>query len=238
MTDRSEINLRFVACASRVEVLTTRLLASPCMVDGKYRLDVAFNARSAAEAFNAAMSDAIAHGTPNQWLVWVHQDVVLPLDWDTQFARALDLAQQQFPNMAVAGVYGVAGTGSQATRAGHVLDRGALLREAASLPCLVDSLDELLFAVRVDAQLQLDASLGFDFYGTDIVLEAQRRGLSCAVVDAYCEHWSDTPAGGDIPATLIARVTASAQTFKRKWASRLPLTTSCFEMAQGVDLPW
>lgn len=235
---QTNISLRFVVCASNVDVLTKRLLQSSCFVDRKHRLDVLFNAKSAADGFNPAMSGAIANGQTNQWLVWVHQDVVLPLDWDTQFVIALTRAMQLYPKLAVVGVYGIAGSGTQATRAGHVLDRGTLLRESTALPCLVDSLDELLFAVRVDSHLQLDAALGFDFYGTDLVLEAQKKGLQCAVVDAYCEHWSDTPLQGAMPSTLITRVMDSSREFKKKWASRLPVSTSCFELTRDSDLQW
>ncbi len=224
--------LSFVSCVSDLQVLQERLLASPCLQHGGLRLTLAHNATSAADGFNAATQGA----APGTWLVWVHQDVYLPQGWDERFAAALAQAQVQFPSLAVAGVYGVAGTGAQAMRAGHVLDRGRLLREPSALPCLVDSLDELLFAVRVDTGLLLDAALGFDFYATDLVLQAQAKGLQCAVLDAYCEHWSATPAPQDVQAGLAQRIQASGAAFERKWQHRLPLTTSCFEINQPGDV--
>jgi hypothetical protein len=45
----------------------------------------------------------------NHWLVWAHQDVYLPLGWDLKFASALQEAVSHWPNLAVAGVYGVSG---------------------------------------------------------------------------------------------------------------------------------
>ena len=137
-----------------------------------------------------------------------------------------------WPRLAVAGVYGVQGSGPHAVRAGHVLDRGTLLREAAALPRAVDSLDELLFAVRTDCGLRLDPALGFDFYATDLVLQAQAQGWTAAVVDAYCEHWSDTPLACPASQALIARIAASAAVFERKWEQRLPLCTPCFDIAR------
>lgn len=235
--------LHFVCCASRLEVLRERLLASPCLQPGSAGarpLAVYFNATSAAEGFNAAMAAHIAAQTApahdNRWLVWVHQDVVLPAGWEQQFTAALQEAQQRWPALAVAGVYGVRGSGSTTQRAGHVLDRGALLKEAAALPCEVDSLDELLFAVRVSSGLTLDPAMGFDFYATDLVMQAQARGLSSAVVDAYCEHWSDTPQFGSMPEGLLQRVLRNAQAFERKWAGRLPVTTPCFEIRAEGDV--
>jgi len=236
MTDNDQPRLNFVACASDPAVLDRRLLASPCLQRGGHMLAVYFNAASAAHGFNAAMASLTSTSSGAAWLVWVHQDVFLPEGWDTRFTRALAEALLRFPRLAVAGVYGIAGAGTDARRAGHVLDRGTLLREPAPLPCLVDSLDELLFAVRVDTGLQLDPALGFDFYATDLVLQAQARGWQCAVVDAYCEHWSGTPASGAVPQAVVERIQASAEVFERKWAERLPITTPCFNIARPGDV--
>lgn len=240
MNHNTPCRLSFVTCASNLEVLGARLLSSPCLGTGGYPLAVYFNAPCAAHGFNAAMLAERAKSPDGScgvsWLVWVHQDVVLPLGWDTRFKQALTKAQQLFPQLAVAGVYGLAGAGTHARRAGHVLDRGKLLQEPAPLPCRADSLDELLFAVRIDAGLELDPALGFDFYATDLVLQAQAQGWQCAVLDAYCEHWSGTPASGAIPKAVVERIQSSAAVFERKWAQRLPITTPCFDIARPGDV--
>ena len=231
--------LHFVTCASQLDVLRQRLLASPCLqpgTDGARPLTVIFNAKSAAQGFNAAMAASAIKANGNNWLVWVHQDVFLPRDWDLRFSKALVEAAQCFPKLAVAGVYGIAGAGSNARRAGCVLDRGVLLHEPAALPCEVDSLDELLFAVRVDSGLMLDPAMDFDFYATDLVLQAQAQGWQCAVVDAYCEHWSATPKFGVMPAGLLRRVLRNANAFEHKWQGRLPVTTPCFDIAAKGDV--
>lgn len=241
MTNKNNVELSFVACASKLDVLGKRLLASPCLGHGGHALTVYFNSNSAADGFNLAMTAlaATGGGTPipdSLWLVWVHQDVFLPAGWDALFSEALAQARQQFPKLAVAGVYGVTGAGANARRSGHVLDRGTLLKESTQLPCLVDSLDELLFAVRVDTGLLLDPTLGFDFYATDLVLQAQSQGLQCAVLDAYCEHWSDTPASGAIPDAVVRRIKQGAEVFERKWLKQLPITTPCFEIKKQGDV--
>ena len=186
-----------MTCATDPSVLARRLLASPCLQRGRHRLLALFNARSAAEALDAALAQA----PRGAWVVWVHQDVHLPAAGTPASSPA---CRQR-------------GTGPDAgrrwrlrrrrrrrlgTRAGRVLDRGQALEEPAPLPCRVDSLDELLVAVRADAGLRFDPALAFDFYGTDIVLLAQARGLGAAVVDAWCEHWSNTPRAGGLPAAL------------------------------------
>ena len=232
MTDQSLPSLSFVTCISRLDVAQRYLLASPCLGRGGYQLATHFNAPSAAHAFNAALDARPG----SDWLVWLHQDVFLPQGWDTQFRQQLALALAQWPQMAVAGVYGLRGCGTQALRLGRVLDRGQPLCEPAPLPQMADSLDELLLAVRVDSSLRMDAALGFDFYATDLVLQAQQRGLTGAVLDAWCEHWSDTPKTGPVPHSLAQRILASAEVFERKWATHLPITTPCFHIAQAGDV--
>jgi hypothetical protein len=227
--------LQFVTCASRVEVVQRRLLASPCLQSGGYPLAIHFNMASAAQGFNTSMQACMAQQSASQWLVWLHQDVVLPAGWDALFLAGIAQAQQQFKQLAVVGVYGIAGAGAQTSRAGHVLDRGADLHEPTALPCLVDSLDELLFAVRIDSGLMLDPALGFDFYATDLVLQAQARGLQSAAVHAPCEHWSDTLSMGAIAPTVVERIKQSAQVFECKWEARLPVTTPCFDIARKGD---
>jgi hypothetical protein len=238
MNQNNPIQLHFVTCASSLAVLGQRLLASPCLAPGGHAVAVYFNATSAAQGFNAALAAELAAGAPprTSWLVWLHQDVFLPEGWDARFRQALGQALQLFPQLAVAGVYGVAGAGATARRAGRVLDRGTPLHEAAALPCLVDSLDELLFAVRLDSGLRLDPALGFDFYATDLVLQAQAAGWQCAVLDAACEHWSGTPSSGAVPASVVQRIKHSAAVFERKWAQRLPISTPCFHIERAGDV--
>ena len=226
------ITIRLVCCVNTPQVFANRLMASPCVAQGRVPLSAYFTCTDAAQGFNAAMATC----NSESWLVWVHQDVFLPEGWDTQFCAALAQAQQQFPNLAIAGVYGLSGSGSAARRAGHVLDRGQLLHETATLPCLADSLDELLFAVRADSGLRMDAALGFDFYATDLVLQAQALGLPSAVVDAYCEHWSETPSRGPVAPAVSERIALSANVFEHKWAARLPITTPCFHIDKPGDV--
>ena len=238
--------LSFVTGVSQWDVLLRNLARSPCLQKGQLPWSAVCNASSAAEAFNAAMvaaetpsqaqDDAPHAHTGNHWLVWVHQDVHLPAGWDVHFAKAVQEAQTQWHHLAVAGVYGVSGFGAQCVRSGHVLDRGNDLKEPTPLPCLTDSLDELLVAVKVGSGLRMDPALGFDFYGTDLVLEAKAKGLCAAVVNAYCEHWSDTPAAWPLSESLVKRISNNAAAFERKWAHVLPLSTSCFDMAKPGDV--
>lgn len=224
--------LHFITCATDPEVLRNRLLASPCLAERHYGLSIYLDAASAAAAFNKEIEQL----SGVEWLVWVHQDVFLPSGWDQQFISALHAAAGIFPRLAVAGVYGIVGASVAAQRAGHLLDRGCLLKEPLALPCRVDSLDELLFAVRGNSGLQLDPALRFDFYASDLALMAMERNLQAVVVDAYCEHWSSTPQDAAISTGLFDRILASGKVFEKKWAHRLPFATSCFSIERVGDV--
>lgn len=225
--------LSFVTSATDPEVLNRCLLASPCLASGMYGQMIHMYADSAAAAFNRE----VVRQRQAIWLVWVHQDVFLPQGWDSHFIAAIAKAERCFPRLAVVGVYGVLGVDEQVQRAGHLLDRGKLLKEQALLPCLVNNIDELLFAVRTDSGLQLDPELGFDFYGADLALSAQEQGFQVAIVDAYCEHWSTTPGTEQKPSPkMLERIAASGSIFERKWAHRLPLETSCFAIRRPGDV--
>ncbi len=230
------IELRFVSCCSDHDVLARRLLASPCIAQRGVKLSVYFNADSAAEAFNVTAQSLLSPDCGDVWLIWVHEDVFLPGDWELNFKRQIGDALARWPALAVAGVYGVAGHGCNAKTAGSVLDRGRTLKPDTPLPSKVDSLDELLFAVRISSGLRLDPKLKFDFYATDVVLQAQSQGYDSVVVEAFCEHWSKTKSSGLQPPKLRQRIEASAHVFESKWETRLPITTSCFDIHQPGDV--
>ena len=227
-------DLLFVAAVSRLEVLRERLLSSPCLGPGGHPLVLRWNARSAAEALNPVLE-----ARPRaRWVVWVHQDVMLPEGCDAQFLREACRAEArvQAAALGVVGVYGVRGAGDDALRAGHVRDRGVWLRDGLPLPCRADSLDELLFAVPGDSPLRLDPALGFDLYATDVALQAQVLGLETWVVGAPCEHWSDLPTTGAVPSSYAQRVARSGDAFEAKWADRLPVRTPCFDIRRRGDV--
>ena len=95
-------DLSFVVCVNNQDTLRRCLLASPCIARGDCALTQFEGCSSAAEAFNAALQTA-----RSTWLVFVHQDVLLPQGWDQQFLQGIKIAQQQFKELAVVGVYGV-----------------------------------------------------------------------------------------------------------------------------------
>jgi SAM-dependent methyltransferase len=206
--------LGFSVCVAHEDILQANLLASPDLkAVGTSPIRCHRGASSAAAGHNAVLAQA-----PADWVICVHEDVYLPGGWLNRFSGAIEEAERLMGRLDVVGVYGMAqGRGIQA---GHVVDRARLLRSASTLPGLVDSLDEIVIAVRPDSGLRFDRALGWHLYGTDICLAAQQQGRRAAVVDAICLHNQRSVA-------LPAAFAQSAKVLANKWRQRLPIHTVC-----------
>ena len=158
------IPLSFVVCGSDDEVLQANVLSSPCLHQGcPHEFTVIKNCPSAAGGLNRGLERA-----RHEWVVCLHQDVVLSEGWDRCISNPLREAERQFGPIGVAGVYGVGdaiapaepGGAFSAARTGWVVDRGRVLRDGPELPARVTTLDELLLVVRRDAGLRFEPALG------------------------------------------------------------------------------
>ncbi len=213
--------LSFVACISDDEVLKSNLLASPCLGDGSpHEVTLVKGCKSAADGLNLGVTRA-----KGEWVVCLHQDVLLPAEWDRKLLEQLQAAERQFGPIGVAGVYGVGPairqTGNLAAeRVGRVVDRGRMLHERTALPARVATLDELLLIVPRDTPLRFDPDLGFHLYGADLCLQAAERGLAVVAIEAPCYHNSRNIG-------LREAFFKSAEVFARKWQHRLPVATPC-----------
>lgn len=225
--------IRFVCAVSNVQVLSQYLLASPDFDTQDPPVHLIIGAETAASAFNSLANQL--NGVTD-WLVWVHQDVFLPHGWISLFCQSLRDAQQRWPDLAVAGVYG---TTPDHKHVGEVVDRGLLLRGNSVLPAIAHGLDELLVAVRLDTGLRMDSALCWDFYASDLALQASESGFKAAVIFAPCEHWSGTPRQG-ISSETATRCFQSGKVFLTKWHKLLEqkgrLSTPCIELTCESDL--
>ena len=220
----------FVTCLSSREVSDANLLASPTLGSGTvHELIPVANCPSAADGLNVGLKRA-----KHEWVVWSHEDVLLPEGWDRCLASQLRDAERRFGQIGVAGVYGVGEVIApadrleplSAQRIGWVVDRGRELQDGPELPAPVATLDELLLVVRRDSGLQFDPALGFHLYGADICLQARERGLAVVALGALCHHNSRSVG---LPAAFFR----SADAFARKWSHRLPVATPCVIIDRG-----
>ena len=222
--------LSAAACVSDKDLLQTNLLASPSLAAGRLLETILVKrCTSAADGLNLGISRA-----KTEWIACLHQDVYLPDGWDQQCTLQLREAERRFGPIGVAGVYGV-GPVRQATpvlaaeRIGRVKDRGRMLNDGPELPARAATLDELLLVLPCDTPLRIDPALGFHLYGADICLQAAERGLAVVVLDAPCDHNSQS-------AGLPDAFFASAEAFARKWKYRLPVATPCVVIGRDGEV--
>jgi hypothetical protein len=233
---RNDERLSLVVCLCDDALLQENLLASPCLgSESRHEVIAIRNAPSAGAGLNLGIEQA-----RNQWVICVHQDVLIPHGWDARLGQQLKQAEDRFGRIGVAGVYGVGDVADRAEgppagprpaseplrpalaaqRIGRVVDRGRMLNDGPVLPAPVVTLDELLLVVRCNTPLRFDPELGFHFYGADLCLQARVRGLAVVALDVPCHHNSRSVG---LPDAFFA----SARVFAGKWAHRLPIATSC-----------
>jgi hypothetical protein len=138
-----------------------------------------------------------------EWAACAHQDVLYPKGW---WRGALARIAELPDDAAVVALVGVDAGGAFR---GHVLDPHGHCRWGP-LPAPVLGLDEHVVLVRTRDALRFDPhNPGFHCYGTDLALEARRRGLGVYAVDAPVVHLS----GGK----KDARFDAAADWLFAKW---------------------
>jgi hypothetical protein len=216
-----------ISAVNNEAVLQSCLLSSPDIQSASaVILQKGFT--SAAAAYNAGIEKA-----PTDVLVLCHQDVYLPAGWIGKIQKALESLSQQDPHWAVAGLWGGAVVG---TFTGHLYCAGLMrvLGQPSDDATEVTSLDEFLLILRKSSGVRFDESLkGFHMYGTDICLEAKKRGLKSYAISAFCVH--NTNGYRMLPLDFWG----SYFFLRRKWKSELPITTSCTKITSGCwPLVW
>ncbi|MDB6111215.1 MAG: hypothetical protein JWR69_2965 [Pedosphaera sp.] len=207
-----------IVAVNNQEVLRSSLLSSP-EISSASEVILQTGFTSAAAAYNAGIEKA-----RTDLLVFVHQDVYLPAGWVAALEKALDVLSKQDPQWGVLGVWGVKRSGDGV---GYLYCAGLMQklgREFEDAP-EVRSLDEVLLIVRKSSGLRFDEEMpGFHMYGTDLCLEAQRRGMKCHAISAFCVH--NTNGYKMLPLDFWQCYFR----MRRKWKAELPVTTSCAEI--------
>jgi len=165
-------------------------------------IDADGNNLNAATALNNGLSKSDA-----EWAILVHQDVIIPGGW---LNIVLDELYNIDKEIIILGLVGVRENGSFV---GHIKDPHGHFYWG-SLPSQVISVDEHLIIVRKSAGVIFDENNpGFHCYGTDICLEARKKGFRSIVIDAPVLHLS----GGNIDSSFIT----AADWLLNKWGKEL-----------------
>jgi hypothetical protein len=210
-----------ISAVNNQEVLTRALLNS-ADVNSASEVILERGHRNAASAYNAAIEKA-----KTDLVVFAHQDMYFPDGWFASVSRAIEHLDQSDARWGVLGVWGVAPSGQCI---GNMYCAG--LREKLGSPFTgaieVRSLDEVVLIIRKSSGLRFDAQLpGFHMYGTDICLEAARRGLKSFVVSAFCIHNTN---GYKL---LPLQFWLGYWFMRRKWKTQLPISTTCTQITFG-----
>jgi SAM-dependent methyltransferase len=209
--------ITFIVPTNDRRVLGDNLLASPIFKGTHpHQLLLLENQASAASALEVGVRHAA-----NSFVVYAHQDVYLPSQWDSIFCRNVTEAKTKIQNSALFGVYGACIDAGTHLRHGCVMDRHWYRNDGGEFPVSVESLDEMLFGFDRDSFPGADDALGYHLYGADIACRYRELNKLTVVVNALCFHNSGL--GGTLPADFFSRM---AQ-LRSKWPKYLPLATPC-----------
>jgi Glycosyltransferase like family len=209
-----------ISATNSDEVLKSSLLSSPD-IGGASEVILQRGYTGAAACYNSGLGKA-----KTDLVVFAHQDMYFPRGWIDSLRGALDLLSVSDPNWGVLGVWGDRYTGGPP---GYLYWTG--VDGTAGQPFdgvrEVRVLDEIVLIVRKSSGLSFDERLpGFHMYGTDICLEARRRGRKCYVFSGFCVH------NTNVYDMLPWEFWKSYLFMRRKWKSELPISTPC------IDITW
>lgn len=207
--------MEIVSAVNDESVLSRNLLRSPMLEAPGVGLQLRRNYASAALAYQ----DAI-HDSHSDLLVFTHQDVYLPRQWQSLLLRSITVLDEHDPHWAVLGIYGVQTTGQQV---GCVWSSGldAVFGREFAAPVPVESIDEVLIVLKRSSGVRFDPDLpGYHLYATDLVQTALSVGKRSYVVYAPVVHNSR-------PCLYLGSDYFKAYDHvARKWRSRLPILTN------------
>jgi len=215
------MNWSLVVASNSDEVLRSTLLSSP---DLQASADVLV--QRGFPSASAAYNDGI-YRTEGEIIIFPHQDVYLPAGWIAALSESVAWLNSHDPDWAVAGVFGIDAKG---VGKGWVYSTGlrSIVGQGFDRPAPVRSLDELILIVRRSAGVFFDEKLpGFHLYGTDICLEAARRGCRAYVLPCFCIH------NANGIRFLPWSYWKSFIYMRRKWRRELPIVTPCMTIS-----PW
>ena len=222
------------ARSSDAEILERDLRSSPAIARGLVNLTVLWNQPSAAGAYARAMETASA-----DILIFAHCDVYFPENWFERLEWEVDRLTNLDPDWAVAASGGILSTGDVVGRtwdsslAPLFPESAGLYGRALKMPVPIVSFDEMAFVVRRAAGVSFDPLLPeFHLYGTDIALEARRRGKTCYGLDMPLIH------NAKAQLRLGRDYVRAYRYMVEKWHDRLPIPTACGPLTHNpITLP-
>jgi hypothetical protein len=154
-------------------------------------------------------------------VILCHQDVRLIGDGAAALASRLAALDARDPDWAIAGNAGATEEGALVIR---ISDPHGADTRRGTFPARVESLDENFLVVRRDAGLRPSPELkGFHLYGTDLCLQARRRGRTAWVIDFHLRHLS----AGRVDRGFLAEQAGFERHWGRLFGRALVIRTTC-----------
>jgi glycosyltransferase involved in cell wall biosynthesis len=214
------MNWTIISAVNNEDTLRSCLLSSPDARSAAIILQKGY--ASAARAYNDGLEKA---GT--DLVVLAHQDVYFPPGWLDSLKNTLELLAIRDPEWGVLGVWGgIDDDGSP----GYMYWTGVNGAAGKPFPGVreVRSLDEVVLILRKSSGLRFDERLsGYHFYGTDICLEANRRGRKCYIFSGFCVH------NTNVYDMLPLDFWRGYLFMRKKWAADLPIHAPCIEITRS-----
>lgn len=208
-----------VVAVNDVNVLQKNLLLSPGVNDNSsHQVIIKRNYRAASLAYNEGIEEA-----KNEIILFVHQDVYLPVTWFADFKRALFYFEKEKINWGVLGCFGTRRERRREKRFGLVYSNGwGLIGQEINKPEPVQTLDEIVLVIRKSSGLRFDPTLPhFHLYGTDICMSASEKGMTSYAIPAFCVH--NTNQLLELPKEFFE----CYRHIKSRWSKYLPIYTPC-----------
>jgi len=221
----SDGNFTIAVAVNDRETLRNNLYLSPGLTNGgRNEILIKENFKSASAAYNSAIDDA-----SNDVIIFVHQDIYLPETWFPDLRRAISNLKDHKADWGVLGCFGSrrAALGGL----GQVFTNGRGVHgNRIAVPEVVETLDEILLVLRKSSGLRFDPALPhFHLYGTDICMEARKRGMDSYAFQGFCVH--NTNQLLHLPTEFYA----CYQYVRRKWKKYLPIYASCTKISRFND---
>ena len=219
--------LTFIVPVNKEDVLSRNILASKIYRDGRHQFIFQRGYTNVPKAYNDAIS-----GAESDILVYCHQDVYFPDEWEGQFLeslRRIDAFDANWGVLGVAGVkmkrrllgmsQGVEFIGNFSTNVAggaQVIDHFRPI----VYPQIVHTLDEFILVVK-KVNAAFDEQIPNNhFYGADLCLQCAARGFASYAISAYMHHDSASK-------WVYSDFYESASYMYGKYRHTLPIATTC-----------
>ncbi|MCB1919246.1 MAG: hypothetical protein KDJ28_04610 [Candidatus Competibacteraceae bacterium] len=227
----------FIIPVNNEVILANNILKSKIYLDGHHEFIFQRGYTNVSKAYNDALPKA-----SSDILIFCHQDVFFPDDWEQKLLTGLTDIQRADPGWGVLGVAGVRITsrfGGMSKGVKFLGDfrtsvMGALFFIEYSYPKHypqeVHTLDEVLLIVKRE-HAQFDEQIPHNhFYGADLCLSLGQQGLKTYVISAYLHHNSASEwVGKDFY--------VAAEYMYKKHFDRLPIATTCIIIEDAKGKP-